>query len=783
MSFRLRLVVFIVATLAVIQAFTAVLVYDVTRQALMVEGRRQLSIAAGAFAQQLNDISARVADTVQVLSLDYALRSAIAQRDRDTVLSALRNHGRRIGAARMMLLNLDGSIEADTSETPGVGATFPFPELLNNALERQASAVVAWDGRAYWTVVVPVFAPALTGLIAASIPIDDALLARMQRQSALPQSVELAARNPEGRWTVLAGSERSAALTAQLQEWIASYATEPRLLVVDGREYMALAIRLSDSQRNAPVAVVMGYSLDDALRPYRPVAIAWASLLGLGLLVGLAGALLIARDVSRPIEVLAASARRIASGDYASPPAIRRHDEIGDLAAAFATMARAIGEREEHIRFQAGHDAVTGLPNRTTAEIAIQQQLSSGEGRSGALLMIALARLPEIVKTMGHAIGDRVMRDAAQRLRPPTSGGLMARATDSEFAVWLPRADRADAISTAFRVLDALGEPYQEADLAVDVSPAVGIALAFAHGAEASTLLQRAEVALFGALGNDDAVAVYDPLTDPHRPARLSLMTDLRLAIDRGDLQLHYQPKLNISLGIVDGGEALVRWQHAKHGAIAPDDFIGLAEETGNVRRLTRWALASSIAQASAWNARGLNLRVAVNLSARDLDDTDLPRRISELLSIHALSPDRIVLELTESAVMGKPDAAIQVLRRLAEQGIDLAIDDFGVGQSSFAYLRRLPVRELKIDKTFVEKLGSDSEDRSIVHSIVELGHRLGYRVTAEGVEDAGALDYLQSIGCDHAQGYYISRALAPESFESFLVDHARRFSAAEVAP
>jgi EAL domain-containing protein (putative c-di-GMP-specific phosphodiesterase class I) len=203
-------------------------------------------------------------------------------------------------------------------------------------------------------------------------------------------------------------------------------------------------------------------------------------------------------------------------------------------------------------------------------------------------------------------------------------------------------------------------------------------------------------------------------------------------------------------------------------GMVPPGAFVGLAEETGNIRKLTRWALATGAAQGREWAQKGWTMKVAVNVSARDLADTDLPRRIDVLLALHGLPSHRLMLEITESAVMGEPDAAIQVLKSLADRGIDLAIDDFGVGQSSFSYLRRLPVRELKIDQTFIRKLGDDREDRTIVRSIVELGHRLGYRVTAEGVEDVRAFEYLTEVGCDHAQGFYIAKALAPQEFDHF---------------
>jgi diguanylate cyclase (GGDEF)-like protein len=769
MSFRLRLAVFLVASLAILQSVTAVLVYEVTRRQVVAEGKRQLAIAGTTFARQLDDVSTRVSDNVQVLTLDFALRSAIAQRDRDTVRSALRNHGRRIGAARMLLIELDGTIAADTQDVSPDQRKFPYADLVEGALEKPSAALVAWDDQVFWIVVVPVHAPALIGLIAASIPVDEAFLKREQEQSALPKTTELAVQNSNGTWMVVARANPGNGLASQLLGGSSKHSDKPALIEVADREYVALATPLRTSAQSRSIVAVLGYSLDEALQPYRSVALTWAVLLALGLVAGLLGSVLIARGVSRPIEALAATARRIASGDYRPAAPVAQGGEVGERAAALTNMAEAISEREEHIRFQNAHDDTTGLMTRVAAEAAIQQMIDAQAGKGGSLLMIALARLPEITKTLGHAISDRLMRDAAARIRGPAGSSLIARASDSEFLVWMCQAGHDDAVALAFRLLDVLGEPYREADLAIDAAPAVGIALHPLHGIKASALLQRAEVALFAALGADEPVAVYDPGADPHRPERLSLMSELREAIDRRQLQMHYQPKLNLATGVIDGVEGLVRWQHPKLGLIGPDMFIPLAEETGNIRRLTRWVLASCIAQAHAWDMRNRRFRFAINLSARDLDDADLPHRIGELLAIHAVMPRQILLEITESAVMGKPDAAIRVLRQLADLGIDLAIDDFGVGQSSFAYLRRLPVRELKIDKSFLLRLAMGAEDRTIVRSIVELGHRLGYRVTAEGVTDQASLDYLGEIGCDHAQGFFISRALPPDAFDAFL--------------
>ena len=764
MSFRLRLVFFLVLTLVAVQGLTAVLFYEVTRRALIDEGERRLVNAGEVLARQLDNISDHVANSVRVLALDYALRGAIAQRDQGTVLSALRNHGRRVGASRTLLLDLAGSIIADTGQQ--AAGRFPFPDLAQAALAGRATAVVSLDGKVDLLVVVPVLAPVPIALIVAAIPVDQTLLRELQRLSALPKVVDLVIEEAAGRWRPVASSNDVVQLSTELVSAVGGLPEKPVLTRIDGMEYVALAVPLKHAANSPAVAAVLGYSLDEALQPYHPVAQAWVSLMIFALLFGVAGAILIARGVSRPVEALAATARRIAAGDYHSPRLAAQTGEIGQLAAAFGKMTEDIAEREERIRFQAEHDAVTGLPNRLAAEAIIREGLRQSPA---ALLMVGMARLPDIIKTMGHEIADRLMVDVAQRIGRCAEGHFLARTTDTVFTLWLAEGSLDEARRQARSIVEVLSLPYQEADLAIDSSPAVGIALYPEHGALHGPLLQHAEVALFGALGSDDAVALYDPSTDPHRAERLSLMGELRKALDGDQLRMHYQPKLNLVTGSIDAAEALVRWTHPTRGFVPPDAFIGLAEETGNIRRLTRWVLDSSLRQGSQWADRGLGLRIGVNLSVRDLGDVDLPCRIVDLLSANRLRHDQVMLEITESAVMGEPETAIQVLNRLADQGIDLAIDDFGVGQSSFAYLRKLPVREIKIDKSFVLNLAGDEEDRTIVQSIVELGHRLGYRVTAEGVEDEPALAFLTAIGCDYAQGYFIAKPLAAPAFEEVV--------------
>jgi len=776
LSFRLRLGLLFVATLVIVQVLTAGLIYQVTRHALLTEGEHQLTENAAAFVSQMDDVSARVAANVEVISQDYALRSAIAESDHATVLSMLRNHGRRVGAARMFWIGLDGSVLADTDAAADSSSQhFQFPDLIKSAYVSHTAAVVGMEGKAYWMVVVPIYAPQSVGLVAVSIPLDSALLSHLQKLSSLPRDVELAAQFAPGHWSVVARGDGETNLLGSIAPLGDDLPWKPTQASVQGIPYLVMAQRLKQPINTVPVVAILGYSLADAMRPFHSSAMAGLVLLSLGLVLGLLVAWLVARSVSRPIEILAAAVKRIELGDYRPPGNVQRLDEIGQLAIAFGTMTDAVRQREDRIRHQAMHDPVTSLPTRMAAEDTINRSITRNECVEGALLMIGITRVPDIIKTMGHALCDRLMRDAGERIREISDSAYIARVTDTQFMAWLPTADRQVSTAAALKVLDALHAPYQEKDVAIDRLPAIGIAMYPRDGSRAGMLLRHAEVAQFTASGSSTAVSFYDASTDPHRPERLSLMGDLRDALDHNKLSLHYQPRLALATHVVDGAEALVRWNHPALGEVAPDAFIGMAEDTGNIHRVTRWALTTALAQAKRWSEQGRHLQIAVNLSTRDLDDADLPEKIITMLANQGLPSYCLTVEVTEHAVIDKHDLAIRILRRLADHGIGVAIDDFGVGQSTFAYLRHLPVSELKIDQLFIKHLATERNDQIIVRSIVDLSHRLGYHVTAEGVEDKWSLDYLASIGCDHAQGFYIARALSSSDFASFVDTHSDR--------
>jgi len=384
-----------------------------------------------------------------------------------------------------------------------------------------------------------------------------------------------------------------------------------------------------------------------------------------------------------------------------------------------------------------------------------------------------LDRFKEINDTLGHSLGDDLLIEIGRRLRQTLrESDTVARLGGDEFAVMFESGDTPGAIDIAQRLGRALETPFALGGVSIDVKASMGIALYPLHAEDAGTLMKRADVAMYQAKRNHDAYALYEPGRDEHSLRRLSILSELRHAVASDALEIHYQPKVHLATARAIHAEALVRWRHPVHGLLPPDEFVQLAEQSGNIGMITKWVLKRAIADCAAWNRAGFPLTVAVNLSALDLYDAELPTLISGLLHDQHLEASKLVLEITESAVMKDAAYASKILREVKARGITLAIDDFGTGYSSLAHLKRLPVDELKIDKSFVVNLGPEaSEDDVIVRSTIELGHNMGLKVVAEGVESAEGYEVLKGLGCDMAQGYFISRPLPSAEFLAWMGD------------
>ena len=426
---------------------------------------------------------------------------------------------------------------------------------------------------------------------------------------------------------------------------------------------------------------------------------------------------------------------------------------------------------EEQIHRLAYYDPLTGLPNRVQLHDHLSQTLRDcqRDDTPAALLLLNLDRFRDINDTLGHQNGDCLLKEVALRLRSALAESAnVARLGGDEFAVVL-QADAKGATLFAQTMLKALEHPFVLEGLPVDVRASLGIALFPEHGADADTLLRRGDVALHVAKRTGSGVAVYTSEQDHYRPERLALMGELRQGMDSGQLVLHYQPEINLKTGKVTGAEALMRWQHPQRGPILPAQFIPLAEQTGLIKHMTLWAIEAAVRQCRAWQQAGLDLIVSVNLSVRNLQDAQLPDQIARLLDASGVAPGRLGLEITESFIMADPERAMEILTRLNRMELKLSVDDFGTGYSSLAYLKRLPVHELKIDKGFILGMMRDRNDAAIVRAAVDLGHNLGLAVVAEGVEDQQTWHGLVAIGCDAAQGYYMSRPIPAADLTRWL--------------
>ncbi|MEO8518088.1 MAG: EAL domain-containing protein [Dermatophilaceae bacterium] len=423
------------------------------------------------------------------------------------------------------------------------------------------------------------------------------------------------------------------------------------------------------------------------------------------------------------------------------------------------------------------HDPLTGLPNRTLLNDRIEQSLRADvrAGSSTGLLLLDLDRFKQINDTFGHHHGDEVLIQVGPRLaRVLRDGDTVARLAGDEFVVLLPNAGVAADLNVIAAKLQAVLEvPFHVEGVELDVEVSIGVVRSGEDGLDASTLLQRADVAMYAAKTQNLGVSLYDAAADGHSPARLALFGDLRRALERGELILLYQPKVCIQTGDVVGVEALVRWEHPERGLVLPDEFIPFTEHTGLIGPLTHHVLDVALAQARQWCDAGRPLPVSVNLSARNLLDVGLPAQVAELLAARGVAPELLHLEVTESAIMTEPVRAQQILEQLAALGVLLSIDDFGAGYTSLSQLKNLPVSELKIDKSFVMTMTEDHSNALIVRSVVDLGHNLGYTLVAEGVETEQALTALAGLGCDVAQGYHLSRPITAAAFDTWRSERA----------
>ncbi len=478
------------------------------------------------------------------------------------------------------------------------------------------------------------------------------------------------------------------------------------------------------------------------------------------------------RLVLRPIAAVARGLKAEALGKGGVEIPAARSIETRDLVEAFGEMTRQVHIRQKELEYRALHDSLTALPNRALLLEHLEHDIHQArrEDRALTLMMIDLNRFKEVNDTLGHEVGDALLVSVGKRFKAALREvDTVARLGGDEFAVLSPNTDESEARMLAQRISKALDQPFVVNDLNLYAAASIGISVFPYHGLDGRTLLQHADVAMYVAKRNGQSYSVYDPDEDESSVLRLAIMGDLRNALDEDALTLYYQPQLDMRTGEVKSVEALLRWFHPRHGQVPPELVIELAEQTGLIGPLTGWVVETALAQVKSWRDRDIGLNVAVNLSVQNLHDEELVTALREKIERIGVPSDALTLEITEGAMMANPRRAVETLSRLDRMGIRLSIDDFGTGFSSLAYLKQLPVDELKIDKSFVLELEHNKNDEAIVRATVGLAHSLELEVVAEGVESSAAWQLLEELGCNFAQGYYMTRPMPAPELEGWL--------------
>jgi diguanylate cyclase (GGDEF)-like protein len=712
----------------------------------------------------------------RLLTRDAGFLAAIGntdEGDRETIESVLANHGRRIKASLSVWINADRKVSASTNYQQSAGLEKQALSLLDKAEASDgANGIAIVDRRPYQIVVMPVKAPVTIGWVLMAFPIDDRLAREMHEITSLQTSI-LTSDDKDG-WLPVA-STLPARSVSELTQQIESLKGQVADIEVAGDRYSVRQMPIGEDNGQRAI-VVLGRSIDEATAEYARLERWLMALTVAGIVVSAGASVLTAKRIALPLTQLAVTAKRLEQGDYKAQIDVKRDDEIGDLANAFNSMREGIAKREQEIRRLAYWDTLTNLPNRAQFLLMLNDSIDAARKREESLyvLMMDLDRFKHVNDVMGHSFGDALLKQVAGRLLHQLanrrhSAAQVARLGGDEFAVLLPGADLDHAIVIASEILRALETPLSLDEQMVDIGAGIGIAGFPDHGQDGEQLLSMAEVAMYAAKQRTDGAVVYSADIDKGSEQSLSLLTELRHAAERNEFRLWVQPKIGLERGNVVGAEALVRWMHPDRGNVFPDQFIPFAEQTGFIRVLTQWVLERSAELCHDLAVKGIHIKISVNLSTRDLLDQELPFKFAGIFARHQVSPGSFCLEITESAIMDDPVRAQQTLERLHAMGCDLSIDDFGTGYSSLAYLKRLPVDELKIDKSFVLNMVEDVGDAKIVRSTIDLGHNMGLRVVAEGVESQQAWDMLATLGCDQGQGYFMSRPIAADQLAGWI--------------
>ncbi|MCV6620862.1 MAG: EAL domain-containing protein [Cellvibrionaceae bacterium] len=767
MKLHIRIFALLAITLIGLGISSMVFLYQSSSQKVEQDASDKLLVAQKTFFDVLDNQHHLLNTSVETVVKDWGLRQSIGQRDFDTLQSVLQNHSNRVGADVALFVDNEGALAVSTIRQ-NKDLPQQILDLVNNSSSITFQTITEINQRHYQLVLTEVKAPIRVGWLGMGFEIDDDMANRYSEISGVNISFVL----PMSHSLQFIASSLPPERMKSMPPTPGEITDKPWVIQQGQWEDLALYSPF-DEQSSSGLAILFQQSLNEPREKFSQWWLSLLSIFSLISVLALAFGYIFSRGISKPLNQLLHVIDDVSKGDYNTPIRIYRRDEIGRLAKAFSRMQKAVSDREEHITYQASHDSLTGLLNREGLIECIDDTIK-GLDSSKEIAVLANFRLnyfQDIVDALGYSWGDKLINLVSERLRNRLDRQVLAHLNIDEFVLLAKTKDIMGAKEINDQIHQALEDPFCVSGIDLTLRISVGIVLYPFSALDAEGLLRRAGVALNEACHSQRATVTYDPMHDEDSVRKLTLMAELPKAIAENQVCLHYQPKLRHVDGCtrVEGVECLVRWQHPELGFVPPDDFIGLAEKTGYIVELTRWVLKNALKQCIKWRQQGFDIAIAVNISALDLAQKNFDKEVAHMLKDAGLPSSALIIEVTESAAVENPEQAIAQLSHLKDIGIKLSVDDYGTGYSSLAQLKQLPVHELKIDKSFVQDLATDEEDRTIVRSTIELAHNIGLSVVAEGVEDEATLNQLIEWGCNYMQGYFIAKPLDELAMQSWL--------------
>jgi diguanylate cyclase (GGDEF)-like protein len=733
---------------------------------------KELVVGEKVFLNLLESNNENILNGAKILASDYGFREAIASNDQETILSALNNFQSRIHADIAIFQGVDNGITTVSGDLTEQDAIPAVQQLIKNyASSSQKIQFEIFNDMPYQLVAVPIKAPIIIGWMIVGFEIDDVLAQKINQLSGL--QVTFVQHVKDKAWisnaSTLGADDQRVVQHYFLKE--SKYVAKDLEMDMRGELFETKFLILHDDGDDQLLAVLQR-SITAEISQYDALKYSLFILIVVGLGIFSVAIIYVSNYIASPIAKLSENAKQLEYGNYQEAITSEREDEIGELSKSFNAMREAIATREEKVKRLAFWDETTGLPNR----VAFIQQLDTSinmhrnQNAPLSVLVLNLNRFKEVNKILGRDMGDVLLSEVAKRIKAVVrNNDLVARLGADDFGVLLTTTSAKQALLVADKLHTLLETALNVRDQRIDVSAGMGIAAFPQHGESDEALLHNAETALSISKQRHAGVVVYDQQFDVGAQENLTMATDLKSAIQANQLRLYLQPKINMRTKEAYAAEALVRWLHPDKGFIFPDQFIPFAEQTGLIQGITLWVLEEACRVHVALKNEGVALTIAVNISTRDLIGSDFPEKIADIFEKHGVTYDAISLEITESSIMDDPVRAEATLHRLAKMGLKIAIDDFGTGYSSLGYLKRLPVQELKIDKSFVMNMANSENDTIIVRSTVDLGHNLNLKVVAEGIENIEVWNLLVNMGCDYGQGYMMGKPMPENDFKEWL--------------